>query len=48
MRVQAASADDRLRALLEAAGVRYSSARKKVADRLMAEHRPMSAADVPV
>ncbi len=46
MAARAASADDRLRALLEAAGVRYSSARKKVAERLMAEHRPMSAEDV--
>jgi Fur family ferric uptake transcriptional regulator len=34
------------RTALEAAGVRYSGARKKVADRLWAEHRPMSAEDM--
>ena len=43
---QAAPADDRLREVLEAAGVRYTGARRKVASRLRAEHRPMSADDV--
>ena len=42
----AVSADDRLRALLEAAGLRYSGARKRVASRLRAARRPMSAEDV--
>ena len=42
----AGSADDRLRELLEAAGVRYTGARRKVANRLRAEHRPMSADDM--
>ena len=46
MAAQAASADDRLRQLLEAAGVRYTGARGKIASRLRAEHRPMSADDV--
>ena len=42
----AVSADDRLRALLEAAGVRYSGTRKQVASRLQAARRPLSAEDV--
>ena len=42
----AVSADDRIRALLEAAGARYSGARKKVAARLKSARRPMSAEDV--
>ena len=46
MASQAASADDRLRELLEAAGVRYTGARRKVADRLRIERRPMSADDM--
>ena len=46
MASQAPSADDRLRELLEAAGVRYTGARRKVANRLRAEHRPMSADEV--
>ena len=42
----AVSADDRLRALLRAAGVRYSGARKEVAGRLRAARRPLSAEEV--
>jgi len=41
----AVSADDRLRALLEAAGARYSGARR-VAARLRTAGRPMSAEDL--
>jgi Fur family ferric uptake transcriptional regulator len=42
----AVSADDRVRALLEAAGVQYSGARRKVTARLAAARHPMSAEDV--
>ncbi len=42
----AVSADDRLRALLEAAGSRYTGSRKQVAARLRAARRPMSAEEV--
>lgn len=42
----AVSADDRVRALLEAAGARYSGARQKVTARLKAARRPMSAEDL--
>jgi Fe2+ or Zn2+ uptake regulation protein len=46
VRYSAAGCDDRLRALLEAAGMRCSRARRLVAGRLRAERRPMSAEDV--
>jgi Fe2+ or Zn2+ uptake regulation protein len=42
----AVSADDRLRALLEAAGARYSGARRQVAARLRTAGRPVSAEDL--
>jgi len=41
-----ACGDDRLRMLLEAAGLRWNRARQRVAGRLRAERRPMSAEEM--